>query len=164
LFIAFVPLHILLCDEVLLYFILWVGAVWSSILFWIQINLQTIKDLENSKGFSFAIWTWAKTQMFLEVGPAQLLTQPGSALPRVACPNRGLTTMPNPVATPPPPRLTRLRPGLHRLVAALDFILHMWNQRSEFKRIQGRSLSPRDWTESNPNQIVFRFKSNSPTG
>jgi hypothetical protein len=56
-FVAFMPLHILLCDEVLLYFILWVGDVQSSNLFWIQIYLQTIKVLKYRKAL---LCIWAK--------------------------------------------------------------------------------------------------------
>jgi hypothetical protein len=37
-FVAFMPLHILLCDEVLLYFILLIGIIRELNLSWIQMN------------------------------------------------------------------------------------------------------------------------------
>jgi hypothetical protein len=42
-FVAFMPLHILLCDEVLLYFILRIGIIQNLNLNLIQINLYSIK-------------------------------------------------------------------------------------------------------------------------
>jgi hypothetical protein len=48
-------LHILLCDEVLLYFILRIGIIENLNLNGIEMNLQTIKDLENRKVFLFSI-------------------------------------------------------------------------------------------------------------
>jgi hypothetical protein len=46
------PLHILLCDEVLMYFILCIGIIWCLNLFWIQMSLQYIKRFENKNGFT----------------------------------------------------------------------------------------------------------------
>jgi hypothetical protein len=43
------PLHILLCDEVLLYFNLWIEVVQRLNLIWIQIGLQIIKKFGNEK-------------------------------------------------------------------------------------------------------------------
>jgi hypothetical protein len=41
------PLYILLCDEVILYFILCVVVIQNLNLFWIQMNLQNYKRFEN---------------------------------------------------------------------------------------------------------------------
>jgi hypothetical protein len=59
-FIAFMPLYILLCDEVLLYFILWIKVVQNLNLNHISfVNPKKIWKLK--KGFLFSLAYWAET-------------------------------------------------------------------------------------------------------
>jgi hypothetical protein len=52
-FLAFMPLHILMCDEVLLCFIVWIGIIQNSNLISIQSNLRIAKILwKNRKEFN----------------------------------------------------------------------------------------------------------------
>jgi hypothetical protein len=50
-FVAFMLLHILLCDEVLLYFILRIGIIQNLNLNLIQINLYSIKVWNLERNF-----------------------------------------------------------------------------------------------------------------
>jgi hypothetical protein len=52
-FVAFMPVHILLCDEVLPYFNLWIEVIQRLNLIWIRIGLQIIKNLELKKVYIY---------------------------------------------------------------------------------------------------------------
>jgi hypothetical protein len=59
-FVAFIPLHILLCDEVLLYFILQIVIIRNLNLNLIQTNLYSIKVWKLERNFFsllFLPWT-----------------------------------------------------------------------------------------------------------
>jgi hypothetical protein len=63
------PLHILLCDEVLLYFILRIGVIWSSNLTWIQMNLQSYIQFQKWKEFFPLVRQVGQKLFLLCLGP-----------------------------------------------------------------------------------------------
>jgi hypothetical protein len=79
-FIAFMPLHILLCDEVLLYFILRIGIIQNLNLNLIQTNLYSIKVWKLERNF-FSLFFCLGPDLTQVKGLA--LTQPNLANPEV---------------------------------------------------------------------------------
>jgi hypothetical protein len=105
--ISFISMHAF-------YFILRVGAVQSSNLFWIEMNLQTLKDLEIRKVFLFSIWLWAETRQHSDSGPAWAPFPPPAHGPvrDPAQPNQGPSAIVSlPDRTQPDPLAAESEPG-----------------------------------------------------
>jgi hypothetical protein len=71
------PLHILLCDEVLQHFILWVGTLQNLNLIWFQMNMQLVKGLKNKREF---LYSKTNLSQNTSTGPAR----PGRPPPHAA--------------------------------------------------------------------------------